>query len=67
MVLVKAPGVSGDPSSVLPSAGVGVPVVFQQTPCAVGVETPKAVIVPFPVAVVVPMADTASVVTVGAQ
>ena len=64
---VNAPVAAAAPSLVLLSAVVGVPVVFQQTPCWVGLGEPRSVIVPFPVAVVSPMPLTAWVVTVVAS
>ena len=63
---VKAPVAVTGPSSVLLSAIVGVPVVFQQKPCCVGSGEPRSVISPFPVAVVVVISVTAWVVTVEA-
>ena len=47
-------------------AVVGVPLVFQQTPYAVGLGTPRLVMLPLPVAVVAVIELTACVVTVGA-
>ena len=66
MLDVNVPVAAITPLSVLSSCMDGTPVVFQQTPYAVGLELPRAVISPFPVAVVVPMAVTAWVVTVAA-
>ena len=59
------PVVDFAPLSVLLSEVVGVPVVFQQTPCAVGFDEPSAVTFPFPIVVVVVILETAWVVTVG--
>ena len=64
---MNAPVAATAPSSVLLSAVVGVPEVFQHTPCCVGFGAPKPVIFPFPVAVVIAMSVTACVVTVGAS
>jgi hypothetical protein len=66
MEAVNAPVVDLAPLSTLLSDTVGVPVVFQHTPWAVGFGTPNEVTFPFPRAVVVPIDDAAWVVTVGA-
>ncbi len=67
MVDVKASVADTAPSFVRLSSVVGVPPVFQHTPCAVGLggTIPRSVILPLPVAVVVVMSVTAWVVTVG--
>ena len=61
---VNAPVDDFPPISILLSDTVGVPTVFQHTPCAVGFGTPKEVTFPFPIAVVDVIDDTACVVTV---
>ena len=63
---VNAPVVVAAPLSSLLSEIVGVPVVFQQIPWAVGFELPKLVMFPLPVALLVPTPVTVCVVTVGA-
>jgi len=63
---VYAPVEDLPPLSTLLSDTVGVPVVFQHTPWAVGFGDPNDVTFPFPVAVVDAIDDTACVVTVGA-
>jgi hypothetical protein len=59
MEAVKAPVADLAPLLTLLSDMVGVPVVFQHTPCAVGFGTPNEVTFPFPVAVVAAIDDTA--------
>ncbi len=66
MEAVKAPVAEAAPLSTLLSEVVGVPEVFQQTPCAVGFGTPRLAMEPLPVAVVAAIEETAWVVTVGA-
>ena len=63
---VKDPVADAAPLSVLLSEVVGVPLMFQHTPYAVGFGEPKLVMVPLPVAVVEAMLLAACVVTVGA-
>ncbi len=63
MLLVKVPKTA--PSSVLLSAVVGLPEIFQQTPLATIASTPPLVIVPPPVAVVVVTELIVVVVTIG--
>ncbi len=62
---MKAPVALVAPLSTLELPVVGLPVVFQHRPCAVGLGTPRSVIVALPVASVSPMPVTACVVTVG--
>jgi len=59
MDAVNAPVDEAEPLSFLLSDIVGVPVVFQHIPCAVGFGTPNEVMFPFPVAVVVAIELTA--------
>ena len=61
---VKAPVAETAPCVVLASVKVGEPLVFQQTPCWVGLVIPNAVIFPLPVADDSVIVETAPVVTV---
>ena len=62
---LAAPVAEAAPLSLWLPAMVGVPVVFQQTPCAVGLGTPRLVMLPLPVALFAVIALAAWVVTVG--
>jgi len=67
MLAVKAPVAEAAPLLTLLSEIVGVPVVFQQMPYAVGLASPKDVMLPLPVAVVEAMLLTEAADTVGAE